>query len=52
VEFGYIAGGSLRQVVRVGQTVRECCLRVLDDWAMFGAVMFAVACFLLVVTLC
>ena len=42
----------LPQVVEAGHKMRETWLRVMDDWALFTAVLFAVACIFLVIMLC
>jgi len=39
-------------VVDAGQRVRQSWLRVMDDWALFTAVIFAVVCIYLVILLC
>ena len=50
---GQMLYGLLRlpQVVEAGQNVRVAWLRVMDDWALFTAVMFAVACIFVVIML-
>ena len=42
----------LPPVARLGKKMRESCMCVMDDWAMFSAVIFTVSCVLIAIVLC